>query len=926
MKFKHYIRILLLFFLFKSVTSIAQNTLEMKWVKSWTNTLNTRGALATDNSGNIYCAGHFNSSTMDIDPGPGIYTIGGPGNNMAYLSKFDSTGNIIWAGALSGSTISDWVFCLSFIVDAQKNMIASGWFTGTADLNPGSSVQNFTSYGSSDVFVIKLDSLGNLLWAHQYGGTSNESGGLTALDDLGNIYLGGSFSGTANFNPAGTYNLISNGFDDGFINKMDPNGNFLWTRGFGGTGQDFVQKITIDKNRDVVISGDFNFTVDFDPGIGIYNKTSFGNSDVFVAKFNDAGIFNWVKQIGGSNNEYGNSIVTDTAGYIYYAAGYTVSPDFNPDTLATYYLANAPTSVQVIAINKLDINGNFIWSKKLEGIADGYEALTLALDKNANIYITGKFTGVKDFDPSAAIYNLTATAAGADQDAFICKLDNNGNMKWAKGFGSFSSDGGTSIALDIYDNLIIAGKIGGTVNFNFDPTGFYASPGWTGTYLCKYKDDICHPTSLNIINATNLSCSSSTVVIKAIVNYVTPPFSYTWATIPVSNADSLIINQPGVYTVSVTDSNSCYKSKSVYIDGPDTLTAFDLKANLIATPFRANLSSIVEINAFNAGCIPITGSLKIVKDSLLNYNSASPSPSSISGDTLIWNFSSMTFDSPNLIPSINYTTSITALIGDTVSLEVIMNPMIGDSDPVNNNKLYKFPVISSYDPNIKSVEPKGSGSNGNIGNNQKMTYTVQFQNTGNADAINIHVDDTIDTNLDLSSLHVIGYSHPMITEVLPENVLRFKYDFIYLPDSTTNEPLSHGYVIYEIDQKPNLPIGTQFFNTGYIYFDYNPAVVTNTTINTIEANGVTVESISEKSNAINIYPNPVKNMLTIAFDDETSCTISLTDIQGRIIEVKQTKQSDKVLFDVKYLSDGVYILNVREQNGRSTNYKIIKSQ
>ncbi|MEN9638422.1 MAG: hypothetical protein RLZZ262_290 [Bacteroidota bacterium] len=139
-------------------------------------------------------------------------------------------------------------------------------------------------------------------------------------------------------------------------------------------------------------------------------------------------------------------------------------------------------------------------------------------------------------------------------------------------------------------------------------------------------------------------------------------------------------------------------------------------------------------------------------------------------------------------------------------------------------------VICAYDPNIKTAMPEGYQEQHFILAGQTMEYEIQFQNTGNYPAEDVEILDQIDTlNLDLSTLEIITYSHAMITQIESDGLVHFVFNNIYLPDSTSNEPASHGFVRFRIDVRDGVQPGTDIFNTGEIYFDENPAIITNTT-------------------------------------------------------------------------------------------------
>ena len=238
-------------------------------------------SIALDAYGNIYTTGNFND-TADFDPGVGTYSLGSNGSSDIYISKLDNSGNFVWARNMGGSygDVGN-----SIALDAAGNIYTSGIFFGTADFDPGSGTYNLSSYGSSDIFISKLDASGNLIWAKNMGGSIHDFGFSIALDTYGNVYTTGDFQGTADFDAgSATYNLISNGYSDIFISKLDSSGNLIWAKNMGGSSFDYCYSIALDASGNVYTTGTFKLTADFDPGFGTYNLTSNGSYDIFISK------------------------------------------------------------------------------------------------------------------------------------------------------------------------------------------------------------------------------------------------------------------------------------------------------------------------------------------------------------------------------------------------------------------------------------------------------------------------------------------------------------------------------------------------------------------------------------------------------------------------------------------------------------------
>ena len=221
------------------------------WAKQLGGTSTDIGySIMVDLTGNVYTTGYF-SSTADFDPGTGIYNLTSSGGSYdIFISKLGASGNFIWAKQLGG-TSSD--IGNSIALDAIGNVYTTGYFYGTADFDPGTGIYNLISAGSSDIFISKLDTSGNFVWAKKMGGTSDETGFSIAVDALGNVYSTGYFAGTADFEPgAGTNNLISAGSSDIFISKLDTSGNFVWAKKMGGTSTDQGNSIAVDANNNVI--------------------------------------------------------------------------------------------------------------------------------------------------------------------------------------------------------------------------------------------------------------------------------------------------------------------------------------------------------------------------------------------------------------------------------------------------------------------------------------------------------------------------------------------------------------------------------------------------------------------------------------------------------------------------------------------------
>jgi hypothetical protein len=364
----------------------------------------------------------------------------------------------------------------SVVTDDSGNVYTTGRFGQTVDFDPGIGVYDLVASGfSSDAYVQKLDANGDFVWAISIGGGGSDEAYSITIDTSGYIYTLGSFNGTVDFDPGvGVSNLIAVGNNDIFIQKLDANGNFLWAINNGDSDDIYANAITADISGNLFVTGSFAGTVDFDHGPGVSNLIASG-LDAFVLKLDTNGDFMWAIDVGDSDNEEGLSIVTDANGNAYATGYFEGTTDFDPGIGINDLTSNGNKD---IFIQKLDANGNFVWAKSVGGTEFDY-VHSIAIDTLGNIYTTGNFQNNVDFDPSPSSSDFLSS--NGSSDAFIQKLDMNGNYIWAKSMGGSSGDSGVSIAVDNSGNVYTTGRFGGTADF--DPGSGTNNITATGQYL-----------------------------------------------------------------------------------------------------------------------------------------------------------------------------------------------------------------------------------------------------------------------------------------------------------------------------------------------------------------------------------------------------------------------------------------------------------
>ncbi|MBC7849890.1 MAG: SBBP repeat-containing protein [Chitinophagaceae bacterium] len=283
-------------------------------------------AVKVDASLNSYLVGHF-SLTLDFDPGPGVFNLTGAGQNDVFIVKLDANGDFTWAKRLGGTEAN---LGFAITVDNNGNVYTTGYFQGSCDFDPGAAVVQLSSGISGDCFVSKLNSNGDFVWVRQIPGGFNQGRQIImdGAGDIiiGGFFQGTKdFDPTG-----GVFNLVSTGSSDAFVWKLSSGGNLIWAKSFGGIGSDETEGLGVDPSGNVIVTGAFDFPTDFDPGPAVSQLTPFGSDDIYVLKFNSTGDFVWVKQLGGPSPEGSRDVQSDLNGNVYITGLFLNTGDFDP--------------------------------------------------------------------------------------------------------------------------------------------------------------------------------------------------------------------------------------------------------------------------------------------------------------------------------------------------------------------------------------------------------------------------------------------------------------------------------------------------------------------------------------------------------------------------------------------------------------------
>jgi len=362
-----------------------------------------------------------------------------------------------WATKIEGTNKN---FPYSICTDKEGNSYIAGGFTDMLKVGD----IRLVSKGSFDIYLLKYNAEGNLIWAKQAGGSDSDEAYAIASDIAGNIYLTGYFSGEADFSGIHVKSL---GDRDFFVTRYSPNGDPVWVKQGGGVSEDYSTAIATDNSGNVFITGIFRGSIN----LGNSNYVSKGDKDVFIIKYNNSGDIKWSTTGGGSFADESTSIAADKNGNCFVSGDFEGSAEFNRKMIVS-------SGKKDVFLAKYDSEGNIMWLKR-EGSATGDDHVSaIALDNSDNIFITGHFSGLAYFG------KLELKNKGSD-DIFLVKYNQDGDALWAKQTGGKGDEHARAIKLDKNGNVFLAGEF--NADFTFGENNIRNIGDWD-IFVIKYSN------------------------------------------------------------------------------------------------------------------------------------------------------------------------------------------------------------------------------------------------------------------------------------------------------------------------------------------------------------------------------------------------------------------------------------------------------
>ncbi len=817
------------------------------------------------------------------------------GDRDYWIVKIDSIGNIQWQNTIGGS-LSDDLYSIQQTADG-------GYILGGSSLSniSGDKTENSIgpSWGSWDYWIVKVDAVGTIQWQNTIGGSGYDYSYSIQQSTDGGYILGGQ-SGS---NISGDKTEDSLGQNDYWIVKTDSLGIIQWQNTIGGSDFEDIYSIQQTADGGYILGGISQSDISGDK-----TENRLGSSDYWIVKLDSLGVIQWDNTIGGSLGEALYSIQQTTDGG--YIIGGTSASDISGDK--TENCIGGPGYIDFWIV-KVDALGIVQWENTIGGTS--FDELLSVQQTTDGGYILGGFS-------KSRISGDKTENSIVKNDYWIVKTDSLGNVQWQNTIGGSSDDELYSIQQTIDGGYILGGS--SNSNVTGDKTenntgGFGAYDYWIVKLTVKYN--LLSGKLFADLNSNGVQDSGEPSLSgKKIIEQNTGRFSFSQS----NGRYSVAVLDTGNYTVSASSQMWYYPNPGLHtatftgINQTDSLNDFAYQpigtyddVCVTITPmgrFRSGRKATYQISYCNYGTTIIAPSVYFYPDTNVSFQSATLIPSQITPDSVMWNLPAMLpFQTGSIIVNVNVNPGLP--IGTLINSRAHIEPYLTDDNPSCNNSNWEVYTTGSFDPNDILVN-EDTLTTTQLSTAPWLEYIIRFQNTGNDTAFTVKILNPIDTNkLDISSIEFVNASHPVnINWINYQRNMEFKFENILLPDSNTNEPLSHGFVRYRIKPKTTLNAGDTIPNFAAIYFDFNEPVITNTA-KTIIVLATGLAGTTASPGKLLVFPNPAENSINISGIqlENGKAQLRLMDIYGKLILEKTISETTANL-ETNQLAKGVYLI------------------
>jgi|GEM_PF-2301854 len=867
-----------------------------------------KGGFAIDNQGNTY-ASMKDGTTLNFP------NQSSQGTGTAHLFKHNALGELQWSySAGNNSIISD------IQIDALNNIFITGYhdyflFPATADPN---NIYNFTD------FVSKIDSDGNYLWITRFPGKPKIS-----YMNNGHIVFAVKFGPSSgnNFGYLGDELLDNLGAAYMIYGELDSDGSVLWREistnpmqpglssidgcafnagklyyyGYYHGAFDFGNiELTLDnlcpQNSWIYPMNMFLAVADMSTH-EVTAVTSTTKLEIKDIEFdNQSNIYlamqHYTTSCAGDGLFQGQTFPQPAVN-----DGYVVKLDPNMVFLGYHDIAGSSINSSAIYLHELEVKNNEV-----------YALAHFPLTWN-DIYI----------NPNGQNYNGTAKT-------FILRLNENMEYKYHTAFtsGTNNDPWGVNLQLDVNNEKmgILAEAQSPTTQSSFQHHFFIGSYKTNANLISGRAFKDFNQNGIYDNNDTPISGTTISVSPDALLS-VTNSTGFYEMYVDTGTYSLEFSSYPNYYTSQPAIANAVF-------NGNNMIDTIDLR--LIPVPGGHDIS--VDFFPLDVALIGDNTTHKIIVTNQgtfteniqiellpLNY-SLSNEPTTT--PVMINNAGSLYYTKNNFQPGdtfsilVHYDIPIAFLpiIGETspTTANVIYTSL--EETPMDNSATFSQQLVASYDPNVKEVNQAYLIDIDSLDDFEYMEYTIHFQNEGNFYATNIRVDDKVEENLILESLNIIDYSHPVRTEILGRTI-QFYFDSILLPSTSTNEEASKGYVHFKLKKSNTIELGDTISNQAFIYFDYNPPIITN------YAENIIVDYLNTNlllNDSFEVFPNPANGIIELRFKDANPDWIKIIDLQGKMVLQKFVVGQKSLKLDLGEFEPGVYFIEKGQSRCRVVIY------
>ncbi len=776
-------------------------------------------------------------------------------------------------------------FCsqISISRNPSDEVVVSAFYSTLGNsllLDPiGWQANSWTGTGS---LVCKYASDGELYWYHEFTGQNPTILASTA-DMLGNVYVVGAFSGSFDFDPSGGSTILNGGAGSSFLIKYDPTGTLLWARQFcevlhHTTPTRPLARIAANQFGEVFVKVMFAVASDFDPGPGSLTFTPLGGYDIGITKYDAAG--NWLDayHIGGTGtlDNFGDMEIAKDGGF-FLSFGLSGMIDVDP-TAGVSQLAAVSGVDHALVRYRRDGSLHWAWVSGLSSVTE--ESYDLAQDPGGNIYIAWDsgnacVTRIDSFGlhqwtkswagrgPMAVVVTsqgepiVASNRPSNGQYSKFTRLDPAGTIVKSTSFGGWPYLQDIVMSMDSLENFFVQGVFQPPSQmsiwpFNIKPfpeisniygdtVNFYCPSSWIGIYnragnamsgKAFYDRNGNGVQSLGEQDLSGIVFSASPFGGTAISDYngsYTCRASSTITTIaPQGLPGHFNAYAPLSYSFNFAGLQDSTVGGHVFaMTMPQGIV--DAGVSLVAPP-SGRPGSTVYYDAIvrNSGSVNVSGDITLYLPPVVTLVATSPLTSSIIGNTVTWSFNNLaSFETRHFTCSVTLDTTLQN--GQSFSILASISLLQPDVNPIDNHSSTTTWISTSFDPNDKTVSKERIYAH-EIDSGAYLDYVIHFQNTGNDTAFKVRIMDTIPSTLRIGTIEMLGGSHPWSMTLTASNVIQWTFPGIELPDSSTNQLGSQGYICFRIKPAQNLMPHTFIENAASIYFDFNLPVITNTAI------------------------------------------------------------------------------------------------